>query len=72
MTTATVNERKNNNAARKARIINIVKKVILYTIIAIVGVFALVALYQIVKFLFVAAILLIAWLGPVGPRRWWW
>ena len=72
MTTATVNERKNNNAARKAKIINIVKKVLLYTIIAIVGVFALVALYQIVKFLFVAAILLIAWLGPVGPRRWWW
>lgn len=71
MNTATVTERKNNNAARKAKIINIVKKVLLYTGIAIGGIFLLVALYQILQFLFVGAILLIAWLGP-GPRRWWW
>lgn len=72
MNAATVTERKTHNAARKTKIINTVKKVLLYTTIAVVGIFALVALYQIVKFLFVAAILLIAWLGPVGPRRWWW
>ena len=72
MNIATATERKNNTTARKEKIINVIKKVLLYTVIAVVGVFALVALYQIVKFLFVAAILLIAWLGPVRPRRWWW
>ena len=72
MNTATVTERKSNNTARKEKIINAIKKILLYTVVAVIGVFALVALYQIVKFLFVAAILLIAWLGPVRPRRWWW
>ena len=72
MNTATVTERKSNNTARKEKIINAIKKILLYIVVAVIGVFALVALYQIVKFLFVAAILLIAWLGPVRPRRWWW
>ena len=70
MNTATATERKNNNTARKEKIINVIKKVLLYTGIAIGGIFLLVALYQILQFLFVGAILLIAWLGPVFPRRW--
>ena len=55
MNTATVTERKSNNTARKEKIINVIKKILLYTVVTVVGVFALVALYQIVKFLFVAA-----------------
>ena len=37
--------------------------------IAAVVIFALVAIYKILEFLFVAAILLIGWVGTV-PRRW--
>lgn len=50
------------------KIVGILKKVLLYTAIAAVGLFLLVALYQILKVLLVAAILLIAFLGP---KRWW-
>ena len=52
----------------KNRFWNILKKVLLYTLAAIAVGLVLVVLYKILEFLFVAAILLIAWIG-VGPRR---
>ena len=54
---------------RKNKVWGILKKVLLYTLAAIAVVLALVVLYKILEFLFVAAILLIGWLGVV-PRRW--
>jgi hypothetical protein len=50
------------------KIVGILKKGLLYTSIAAVGLFLPVALYQILKVLLVAAILLIAFLSP---KRWW-
>ena len=58
-----------NNSVRKNKFGGILKKVLLYTLAAIAVVLALVALYKILEFLFVAAILLIGWIGVV-PRRW--
>lgn len=63
-------ERKINKSARKEKILNICKKVLIWTGIIVGGAVLLVALYQISQVLFVGAILLIAWLGPVFPRRW--
>ena len=48
---------------------NIILKILLGIVIAAVVIFALVAIYKIIEFLFVAAILLIGWIGFV-PRRW--
>jgi hypothetical protein len=48
---------------------NIILKILLGIGIAAVVIFALVAIYKIIEFLFVAAILLIGWIGIV-PRRW--
>ena len=48
---------------------SILLKILLGIAIAVIVVFALVAIYKILEFLFVAAILLIAWIGVV-PRRW--
>ena len=48
---------------------SILLKVLIGIAIAAIVVFALVAIYKILEFLFVAAILLIAWIGVV-PRRW--
>ena len=70
MNTATVTERKIDKSARKEKILNVLKNILIWTGIVIGGAVLLVALYQILKFLFVGAILLIAWLGPVFPRRW--
>ena len=50
--------------------INTIKKILLYTVGIVGGLFLLGVVYQILEFLFVGAILLIAWLGPVFPRRW--
>ena len=47
----------------------ILLKVLAGIVIAAVVIFALVAIYKILEFLFVAAILLIGWVGIV-PRRW--
>ena len=47
----------------------ILLKVLAGIIIAAVVILALVAIYKILEFLFVAAILLIGWVGIV-PRRW--
>ena len=58
-----------DNSVRKNKFWSILKKVLLYTLAAIAVVLALVVLYKILEFLFVAAILLIAWVGIV-PRRW--
>ena len=58
-----------DNSVRKNKFWSILKKVFLYTLAAIAVVLALVVLYKILEFLFIAAILLIAWVGIV-PRRW--
>ena len=48
---------------------SILLKVLIGIAIAAIVVFALVAIYKILEFLFVAAILFIAWIGVI-PRRW--
>ena len=58
-----------DNFVRKNKFWSILKKVLLYTLAAIAVVLASVVLYKILEFLFVAAILLIGWIGVV-PRRW--
>ena len=58
-----------DNSVRKNKFWSILKKVLLYTLAAIAVVLALVVLYKILEFLFVAAILLIGWIGIV-TRRW--
>ena len=63
------NEIRADNSVRKNKFWGILKKVLLYTLAAIAVVLALVVLYKILEFLFVAAILLIGWIGVV-PRRW--
>ena len=68
--TTTATERKINKSARKEKILNTCKKVLIWTGVIIGGAVLIGVLYQILKFLFVGAILLIAWLGPVFPRRW--
>lgn len=59
-----------NKSITKEKVINTIKKVLLYTVGIVGGLFLLGVVYQILEFLFVGAILLIAWLGPVFPRRW--
>ena len=54
----------------KKKIINTITKILLYTAGIVGGLVLLCVLYQIFKFLFVGAILLIACLGPVFPRHW--
>ena len=54
----------------KEKVLSTTKKVLLYTVGIVGGLFLLGVVYQILEFLFVGAILLIAWLGPVFPRRW--
>ena len=63
------NEIRADNSVRKNKFWSILKKVFLYTLAAIAVVLALVVLYKILEFLFVAAILFIGWIGVV-PRRW--
>ena len=69
MNAINTNERKVDNSIRKNKFWSVLKKVLLYTLATIAVVLALVVLYKILEFLFVAAILLIAWVGIV-PRRW--
>ena len=70
MNAINTNERKTDNSIRKSKFGSTLKKVLLYTVAAVAVVVVLAVLYQILEFLFVGAILLIAWLGPVFPRRW--
>ena len=69
MNTVNTNEKRADNSMHKNKFWSILKKVLLYTLAAIAVVLALVVLYKILEFLFVAAILLIGWIGVV-PRRW--
>ena len=69
MNAINTDERKVDTPVRKNKFWSILKKILLYTLVAIVVVVGLVVLYQILEFLFVAAILLIGWVGIV-PRRW--
>ena len=68
MNTATVNERKISKSARKEKFLKVLKNILIWTGAIIGGAVLLVALYQILKFLFVGALLFIAWLCP--KRRW--
>lgn len=54
----------------KESVVSTIKKVLLYTVGIVGGIFLLCVLYQILEFLFVGALLLIAWIGPIFPRRW--
>lgn len=68
----TVGTKETATSNRKAKIASTIKKVLLWTVGIIVTLVILAIAYQILQYLFVGAILLIAWLGPRGPRRWWW
>jgi hypothetical protein len=69
MNTINTDERKADNFVRKNKFWSTLKKVLLYALAAVAVVIGLVVLYRILEFLFVAAILLIGWIGVV-PRRW--
>ncbi len=69
MNAINTNEKKAGSSIHNNKFWSILKKVLLYTVATIAVVLALVVLYKILEFLFVAAILLIAWVGIV-PRRW--
>ena len=70
MSPMTANEKKTNNVVCKEKFLKTLKNILIWSVGIIGGAVLLVALYQILQFLFVGAILLIAWLGPVFPRRW--
>lgn len=59
-----------NKSITKEKVMSTIKKILIYTVGIVGGLFLLCLVYQILEFLFVGAILLIAWLGPVFPRRW--
>ena len=69
MNTINTTEQTTNNKSGLKKIGNILLKILLGIGIAAVVFFALVVIYKILEFLFVAAILLIGWVGIV-PRRW--
>ena len=62
----TKDEKTKNVKARK--FLDVLKKILIYTGIIIGALVALVIVYKVLEFLFVAAILFIAWIGI--PRRW--
>ena len=63
------NEKSSSFKKRLKKLGSIILKILLGIAISAIVIFALVAIYKILEFLFVAAILLIGWLGVV-PRRW--
>ena len=69
MNAINTNEGKADNSKSKNKFWSVLKKVLLYTLATIAVVLALVVFYKILEFLFVAVILLIAWVGIV-TRRW--
>ena len=69
MNAITTTEQTTNYKSGLKKIGNILLKILLGIGIAAVVIFALVAIYKILEFLFVTAILLAAWIGVV-PRRW--
>ena len=68
MNAINTNERKADNSIRKSKFWSTLKKVLLYTVAAVAVVLILAVLYQILEFLFVGAILFLAW---ICPKRWW-
>lgn len=71
MNATKTNERTTNFKEGLKKFGSILLKILIGIAVATVVIFALVAIYKIIEFLFVAAILLIGFVG-VGPRRWWW
>ena len=69
MNTINTDESKTDNSVLNNKFWSTLKKVLLYTVAAVAVVIGMVVLYRILEFLFVAAILLIGWIGVV-PRRW--
>ena len=64
-----INTKDENTKNVKARkFLDVLKKILIYTGIIIGALVALVVVYKVLEFLFVAAILFIAWIGI--PRRW--
>lgn len=53
---------------RARKVLDVLKKILMYTGITIGALVALVVIYKVLEFLFVAAILFIAWIGV--PRGW--
>lgn len=70
MNVADTSKVKTSEITIKEKILETLKKFLIYTGATIGVIVLLVIAYQILEFLFVGAILLIAWLGPVFPRRW--
>ena len=68
MNAINTNERKADNSIRKSKFWSTLKKVLLYTVVAVAVVLVLVVLYQILEFLFVGAILFLEW---ICTKRWW-
>ena len=58
---------KTDNSTRKRKIMNILKKIFIYTMVAVGVLFLLAIAYQVFEILFTLAILIIAWLCP---KRW--
>ena len=69
MNAINTNKKENNFKSGLRKFGSILLKILLGIVIAAIVIFALVVIYQILEFLFVAAILLIGWVGIV-PRRW--
>ena len=53
---------------RARKVLDVLKKILMYTGITIGALVALVVIYKVLEFLLMAAILFIAWIGV--PRRW--
>ena len=64
MNTITNNETKTIKSEKLKKALNIIKKVLIYTAIAVAVVLALGLLWQIIQYVFTAALLFIAWLCP--------
>ena len=57
----------NDKVMKKQKIANVLKKILLYTVIVVAALLTLVIIYQIFEVLFTLAILILAWLCP---KRW--
>lgn len=69
MNATKTNEKTTNLKEGLKKLGSFLLKILIGIIVVAVVIFALVVIYQILEFLFVAAILLIGWIGIV-PRRW--
>lgn len=68
MNNSTITETKANKPTCISKFISILAQILLYAGIALGAIVLLVILYQAVKYLFVVALLFIAWIGPVRWR----